>query len=71
MKTIEFTSKIKENKILIPPKKLLELTAGYDKNVRVVVFVEDSDTDNEKSYIQMTQRQFLKGYDNSDAIYDV
>jgi len=70
MRAIEFKSKIRENKILIPRRKQSELFVRSDKTVRVVVFVEDSEIYNEKAYRQMTKSQFLKGYAESDSIYD-
>ena len=70
MRAIEFKSKILENKILIPRRMQPELIAGHNKNVRVVVFVDDSDVYDEKAYRQLTKNQFLKGYADSDSIYD-
>ena len=70
MRAIEFKSKILENKILIPRKMQSELIAIADHTVRVVVFVEDTEVYDEKAYRQMAKSQFLKGYANSDAIYD-
>ena len=70
MRAIEFKSKIRENKILIPRRKQSELFVGSNKTVRVVVFIEDSEVYNEKAYRQMTKSQFLKGYAVSDSIYD-
>ncbi|MDR2147780.1 MAG: hypothetical protein LBE91_15100 [Tannerella sp.] len=70
MRAIEFKSKIKDNKILIPRSVRQELAAEQDKNVRIVVFVKDSDVYDEKAYRQMTKSQFLKGYADSDSIYD-
>ena len=70
MRAIEFKSKIKENKILIPHRKQSELFVKSEKTVRVVVFVEDSEFYSEKAYRQMTKSQFLKGYAESDSIYD-
>ena len=71
MRAIEFTSKIQENKILIPRRMLSKLIAEHDKDVRVVVFLEDSEIYDEKIYRQMTKNQFLKGYADSDSIYDL
>jgi len=48
MKAIEFKSKISNNKIQIPKKVQSELRIADDKNVRVMVFLDDtfvSDTD--------------------------
>jgi hypothetical protein len=71
MRAIEFKSKIRENKILIPRSRRPELIIGNDKRVRVVVFVDDADVYDEKAYNQMTTSQFLKGYDEADSIYDL
>jgi len=66
MRALEFKSKIRENSILIPRRIQSEIITG-DKSVRVIIFVEDSE---EKAYRQMTKSQFLKGYSDSDSIYD-
>ena len=68
MKALEFKSKIKNNQILIPNRILAELNAKQDKNVRVIVLIEDLDTNDDLIFQQTTQNQFLKGY--SDSIYD-
>jgi len=72
MKAIEFKSKIRENRILIPRRIQPELvTLGHDKSVRVVVLMEDSDIYDENAYRRMAKDQFLKGYDDMDSIYDL
>ena len=71
MRAIEFKSKIRDNRILIPRKLRQELISEQDKNVRIVVFVKDSDVYDEKAYRQMTKAQFLKGYADSDSVYDL
>jgi len=71
MRAIEFKSIIRENKILIPRKMHAEFVPEHGKTVRVVVFVEDSEVYDDKSYRQMTRNQFLKGYADSDSIYDL
>ena len=71
MRAIEFKSKIRDNRILIPRKVRHELVAGEDQNVRIVVFLKDSDLYDEKSYRHITKEQFLKGYADADAIYDL
>jgi hypothetical protein len=70
MQAVEFKSKIRDNRILIPRK----IQLGYiipDKNVRVVVFFDDSEVYDKKAYSQMTKSQFLKGYADTDSIYDL
>jgi hypothetical protein len=69
MKALEFKSKIKNNKILIPVKIQSELK-NNDKDVRVIVLVDDSDIYDDLIFQQTAQSQFLKGYADSDSIYD-
>ena len=71
MQTLEFKSKIINNKILIPHKIQSKLITENDKMVRVVVFMDDSEVNDEKAHQQFTKEQFLKGYADSDAIYDL
>jgi hypothetical protein len=71
MRAIEFKSKIRENRISIPRRLQSEIVAAPDKSVRVVVFVEDEDIYNDTAYRQLTKNQFLKGYADSDSIYDL
>ena len=70
MKALEFKSKIKDNKILIPVKIQSEFNSNQDKNVRVIVLMDDSDVYDDLIFKQSTQDQFLKGYADSDSIYD-
>ena len=70
MRALEFKSKIKNNQILIPAKIQSELKTKRDKNVRVIVLIEDSDIYDDMIFQQTTQSQFLKGYSDSDSIYD-
>jgi hypothetical protein len=70
MRAIEFKSKIKNNQILIPAKIQSELKTKKDSTVRVIVLVDDSDIYDDLIFRQTTQNQFLKGYADSDAIYD-
>lgn len=70
MRALEFKSKIKNNQILIPTKIQSELKTKRDKNVRVIVLIEDSDIYDDMIFQQTTQSQFLKDYSDSDSIYD-
>ena len=71
MKAIEFKSKIRGNQITIPRRIQLELCDTCDKSVRVVIFVEDSEVYDEKAFRSLAKSQFLKGYADSDSIYDL
>ncbi|MCL2329175.1 MAG: hypothetical protein FWC39_11785 [Bacteroidetes bacterium] len=70
MRAIEFQSKISNNAIAIPNKMLVELQGDENRNVRVVVFMEDSDVYDRKAFRKLTKTQFLKGYADSDSVYD-
>ena len=71
MRAIEFRSKIRENKISLPRRIQSEMFNRADKTVKVVIFWNDADVYDEKEFRQMTKSQFLKGYANSDAVYDL
>lgn len=70
MRALEFKSKIIENQILIPAKIQSELMNNKDNVVRVIVLVDDSDIYDDMIFQKTTQHQFLKGYADSDSIYD-
>ncbi len=70
MRAIEFKSKIKNNQISIPVKLQSELKSKRDKDVRVIVLIDDSETAEDLIFKQAAQSQFLKGYADSDSIYD-
>ncbi|HLW08401.1 MAG TPA: hypothetical protein VKY45_12665 [Marinilabiliaceae bacterium] len=70
MRAIEFKSKIKNNQIVLPARIQSELKSKEDKRVRVIVLIEDSDTYDNLIFRQITENQFLKGYSDSDSIYD-
>ena len=70
MRALEFKSKIKNNHILIPTKIQSELKFNKDKDVRIIVLVDDADMDDDLIFQKNTQSQFLKGYADSYSIYD-
>jgi len=70
MRALEFKSKIKDNRILIPTGIQSELKTDQDKEVRVIVLIDDSELYDNLIFQQSTQSQFLKGYADSDSIYD-
>jgi hypothetical protein len=71
MRAIEFKSKIRENRISIPRRLQSDIIAASNKSVKVVIFIEDADVYDDKAYCQLTKSQFLKGYADSDSIYDL
>jgi hypothetical protein len=70
MRALEFKSKIKNNRILIPTKIQTELNVKKDKDVRVIMLVDDSDIYDDLIFQEATQSQFLEGYADTDSIYD-
>jgi len=70
MRALEFKSKIKNNRILIPAKIQTELNVKQNRDVRVIVLVDDLDIYEDLIFQEATQSQFLKGYADIDSIYD-
>ncbi|MEI6048964.1 MAG: hypothetical protein WCS03_08710 [Bacteroidota bacterium] len=70
MRAIEFKSKIKNNQIHIPAKIQSELKTNKDKDIRVIVFIDDSEIYDNVVFQDSAAMNFLKGYADSDAIYD-
>ena len=70
MRTIEFKTRLRKNNIHIPKEIQPELRSSDEKNIRVMIFLEDSDDVSDLTLKQVTTEQFLKGYADSDSIYD-
>jgi len=70
MRALEFKTRIKNNQIQIPAGVQSQLRANKDKDVRVIVLIDDSDNFDDLAFQKTTTAQFLKGYDDSDSIYD-
>jgi hypothetical protein len=70
MRALEFKSKIKNNQIQIPTGIQSELSSNQDKDIRVIVLLEDTEIYDDLIFQQSTKSQFLKGYADSDSIYD-
>ena len=70
MRAIEFKTKIKNNLIQIPTGIQSELKTNKDKDIRVIVLIDDTEIYDDIIFQQSTSSQFLKGYADSDSIYD-
>ncbi|WP_375580517.1 hypothetical protein ABWH96_05650 [Marivirga tractuosa] len=68
MKAIEFQSKIENGKIKIPEENLKDFNRYIDSDLKVIVLWDESSK--KDSFQANVEEQFLKGYDDSDAIYD-
>ena len=70
MKALEFKTKIINNRIQIPTRIQSELKTNQDKDVRVIVLIDDSEIINDLVVQQAAASHFLKGYADTDSIYD-
>lgn len=70
MKAIEFKSRIKNNQIQISKKAQSELMTINDKDVRVIVLIDDTEIYDGVVFQESAGEQFLKGYADSDSVYD-
>ena len=70
MRAIEFKSKIRENKISLPRRMQSEILTEYNESIQGGVSFEDTNVYDDKTFRQLTINQFLKGYAQSDDIYD-
>ena len=68
MKAVEFETELTNNTIQIPENFRLELSLSKDKHVRVIVLIDS--VDEEAEFRNVLNDQFLKGYDESDSVYD-
>ena len=68
MKAVEFKTRIKNQQILIPSEIQSQLKTN--KDVRVIVLIDEPDTFYDLTFQQTAQEQFLKGYSDSDSVYD-
>jgi len=70
MRALEFNARIKNNQILIPTIVQSALRTNKDKDIRVIVLLDDTDIYDDFVFQETTTELFLKGYADSDSIYD-
>lgn len=71
MIALEFKSKIKNNRIQIPAGIQSKFKSDPEKDVRVILFLEEADAKLEDNdFKQAAVSDFFKGYSESDSIYD-
>lgn len=70
MKAIEFSTKLFNNQILIPPAYDPLVKLNKDKDIRVIVLIEEPLENDEHTFKTFAKEQFFKGYAASDSIYD-
>lgn len=67
MKAIEFTSQVRNNNIQVPQHLSSKLSES--KKLRIIVLYEEDDPE-EADFQNLSQEQFIRGYSESDSIYD-
>ena len=70
MKALEFKTKIKNNRIQIPLRMQSELKTNQDRDVRVIVLLDDSEKSDDLIVKQAAAAHFLQGFAESDSVYD-
>ena len=70
MKAVEFKTKLKNNRIQIPKKLHNQVTTSKNKNVRVIVLMDEPDQKEKDDFQHLSKEQFLKGYAKTDSVYD-
>jgi len=72
MEALEFITKIKDRQIVVPEKIQSVLDTNKDKEIRVILLIEGNESGNENDpfFKKIGQDQFLKGYADTDSIYD-
>jgi len=70
MRALEFKARIKNNHIRIPKSLQSEVNISEDKDVRVIVLIDDAGTSDDMVFREAASSQFLQGYSDSDSIYD-
>jgi len=70
MRAVEFKSRIKDNQIQIPQNIHSELNIDKEREVKVILLIDESKFDDEALFLHTTQDQFFKGYADTDSIYD-
>ena len=70
MKAVEFIANIVKGNIKIPLKIQRELKSGNEKKVRVIILFEEPEKSVEVGFQNFVAEEFLKGYSETDKIYD-
>ncbi len=70
MRAVEFKTKLRNNRIQIPKKLHKQVNTSKNKDVRVIVLMDER-SQNEKDEFQLLfTEQFLRGYAKTDSVYD-
>lgn len=70
MRAIEFKTKINNRQIQMFAGVQLELETNKNKDIRVIVLIDDFDKHEDLVFQKAAKDEFLEGYAESDSIYD-
>ncbi len=70
MRAVEFKTKLRKNGIQIPKKFHKQVVASTNKDVRVIVLMDDQTQNGKDDFQFLSKQQFLKGYAKTDSVYD-
>ena len=70
MKPIEFNAIVKNSTIEIPLTIKRKLKNSSKRRARVIILIEEEDINEEKKFKAFAAKEFLKGYAESDSVYD-
>ena len=68
MKAVEFKTRMKNRLIRVPESISSKLSE--DKEVRVILLLEELENQDENDFKSLAQQEFLTGYSDSDSAYD-
>lgn len=71
MRAVEFKTRIEKDRIAIPEEVKLKMGSDFNKEVRIILLIEDIEQYTEEiDFKQNIASEFLKGYSDSDSVYD-
>ena len=68
MKAVELKARIKNKLIRVPDNLSSEISEN--KDVRVIVLLEEIENQDENDFMTLSKERFLAGYSDSDSNYD-
>jgi hypothetical protein len=69
MKAYEFPAEVNADGKINLPEIILKRIPN-DQTIRVIIFISETDDEENQIWSKITAEQFLAGYSESDSIYD-
>ncbi len=70
MIALEFNSRLVNNALELPENIRKDLQTNQSRQLRVIILVEDVEAEDKVLFSKTAAENFLKGYNESDSIYD-